>query len=70
MLTPKRNTFHVLSFVYYLQTGLEISDAQANEPSKDEVLLQSIQDDLTVIKALLQTQPGAATALIPTPFLQ
>lgn len=54
------------AFVYYLQTGLEISDAQANEPSKDEVLLQSIQDDLTVIKALLQTQPGAATA--PHPY--
>ena len=54
------------AFVYYLQTGLEISDAQANEPSKDEVLLRSIQDDLTVIKALLQTQPGAATA--PHPY--
>lgn len=54
------------AFVYYLQTGLEISDAQANEPSKDEVLLQSIQDDLTVIKALLQTQPGAAAA--PHPY--
>ena len=54
------------AFVYYLQTGLEISDAQANEPSKDEVLLQSIQDDPTVIKALLQTQPGAATA--PHPY--
>lgn len=54
------------AFVYYLQTGLEISDAQANEPSKDEVLLQSIQDDLTVIKALLQTQPGAATT--PHPY--
>lgn len=54
------------AFVYYLQTGLDISDAQANEPSKDEVLLQSIQDDLTVIKALLQTQPGAATA--PHPY--
>lgn len=54
------------AFVYYLQTGLEISDAQANEPSKDEMLLQSIQDDLTVIKALLQTQPGAATA--PHPY--
>lgn len=54
------------AFVYYLQTGLEISDAQANEPSKDEVLLQSIQDDLTVIKALLQTQPGAETA--PHPY--
>ena len=54
------------AFVYYLQTGLEISDAQANEPSKDEMLLQSIQDDLTVIKALLQTQPGAETA--PHPY--
>lgn len=54
------------AFVYYLQTGLEISDAQANEPSKDEMLLQSIQDDLTVIKALLQTQPGAATT--PHPY--
>lgn len=54
------------AFVYYLQTGLEISDAQANEPSKDEVPLQSIQDDLTVIKALLQTQPGAATT--PHPY--
>ena len=29
------------AFVSYLQTGLEISDAQANEPSKDEVLLRS-----------------------------
>ena len=54
------------AFVYYLQTGLEISDAQANEPSKNEMLLQSIQDDLTVIKALLQTQPDAAT--MPHPY--
>lgn len=58
------------AFVYYLQTGLEISDAQANEPSKDEVLLQSIQDDLTASKRSCKLSLVLRLPLIPTPFLQ
>ena len=46
------------AFVFYLQTGLDIADTKANEPSKDESMLQSIQDELAEIKALLLTQQG------------
>lgn len=44
------------AFVFYLQTGLDIADTKANEPSKDETMLQSIQEELAEIKALLLGQ--------------
>lgn len=44
------------AFVFYLQTGLDIADTKAEEPSKDEAMLQSIQEELAEIKALLQSQ--------------
>ena len=54
------------AFVHYLQTGLEISDEKANEPSADEALLQSIQAELADIKALLMSggtnMPASAAA--------
>lgn len=46
------------AFVFYLQTGLDIADTKANEPSKDESMLQNIQEELAEIKALLQSQQG------------
>lgn len=42
------------AFVFYLQTGLDIADTKADEPSKDESMLMAIQDELAEIKALLQ----------------
>lgn len=44
------------AFVFYLQTGLDIADTKANEPSKDESMLQSIQEELAEIKAMLRSQ--------------
>lgn len=49
------------AFVFYLQTGLDIADVKADEPSKDESMLMSIQEDLAEIKALLQQ--GAAPSV-------
>lgn len=49
----KENISRTEAFVFYLQTGLDIADNKEKEPSKDELLLQSIQNDLTVIKAML-----------------
>lgn len=57
----KENISRTEAFVHYLQTGLDIADAKAEEPSKSELLLQNIQDDITVIKALLSTQPVVLT---------
>lgn len=48
------------AFVFYLQTGLDIADVKADEPSKDESMLMSIQEDLAEIKALLQQGAGQA----------
>lgn len=55
------------AFVFYLQTGLDIADTKANEPSKDESMLRSIQEELTEIKALIQSQQGAAVSLQAQP---
>lgn len=52
------------AFVHYLQTGLEISDEKANEPSADEALLMSIQAELAEIKAMLS---GGAVVAASTP---
>lgn len=57
------------AFVYYLQTGLEISDAQANEPSKDEVLLASRMISRSS-KRSCKLSLVLRLPLIPTPFLQ
>jgi hypothetical protein len=50
------------AFVFYLQTGLDIADTKAKEPSKDESMLMSIQEDLAEIKALLQQGAGQAVS--------
>lgn len=48
------------AFVFYLQTGLDIADIKADEPSKDKSMLMGIQEDLAEIKALLQQGAGQA----------
>lgn len=65
----KENISRTEAFVFYLQTGLDIADNKAEEPTKDQALLQSIQDDVTVIKALLSTQGFAVPAVSSTPEL-
>lgn len=50
----RENISRTEAFVFYLQTGLDIADVKAEEPSKDESMLMSIQEDLAEIKALLQ----------------
>lgn len=63
------------AFVFYLQTGLDIADVKAEEPSKDESMLMSIQEDLAEIKALLQqgaspSAPAQAIAEAPAPAVE
>lgn len=52
----KENISRTEAFVFYLQTGLDIADVKANEPSKDESMFQAIQDELAEIKMMLQAQ--------------
>lgn len=58
------------AFVYYLQTGLEISDAQANEPSKDEVRSRASRMISRSSKRSCKLSLVLRLPLIPTPFLQ
>jgi hypothetical protein len=51
----RENISRTEAFVYYLQTGLNISDSP-NQDTADENTLQAIQEELAEIKHLLESQ--------------